>query len=75
MIEIKEKSKDGYAPLKINSSYMINTEKGRVINKKNKINSSKRLFNFLEISKQLLFHVKAREQLRGVRGGSKARFQ
>ena len=37
MIEIKEKSKDGYAPLKINPSYMINTEKGRVINKKMKI--------------------------------------
>ena len=37
MIEIKEKCKDGYAPLKINSSYMINTEKGRIINKKNKI--------------------------------------
>ena len=37
MIEIKEKCKDGYAPLKINPSYMINTEKGRIINKKNKI--------------------------------------
>ena len=37
MIEIKEKSKDGYAPLKINPSYMINTEKGRVINLKMKI--------------------------------------
>ena len=37
MIELKEKNKDGYAPLKNYDGYMINTEKGRIINKNDKI--------------------------------------